>query len=434
MYLNNSPTKTTTMKLKWPVYIVLLYAAVLPAQQLKVLTAALEPLEFSKEGEKEFNDNWKAYEAISEKMQNGVNYDDLSVQDKEALDKVSEVHSDYWQVGTDGCSWYCGASVAQVSASSYLSAQGNTTYTPKNAHDFDYKSAWVEGVSGYGVGEYITYSFPQENPRITTISIVNGYVKSEKAWKANSRVKKLKMYLDDVPYAILVLEDKKAAHHFTVAPIGNGDRDNYDELSKLPDWTLKFEILEVYPGEKYEDTVISEIYFDGIDVHCFATGTLITMADVTKKAIEELSIGDEVLSYNASTHIYEASVIKELANSVHDRLITVIFDDQSSITCTTDHPFLTPKGSWVSFNPVKTIRDYNYDTVELLEVGTILLGENQSKKITSITKGVKEQTTYTIVELENGTSFIANGVVVGTEPVRQVKYCKDHLLQIKELD
>ena len=27
------------------------------------------------------------------------------------------------------------------------------------------------------------------------------------------------------------------------------------------------EILEVYPGASYDDTVIAELYFDGIDVH-----------------------------------------------------------------------------------------------------------------------------------------------------------------------
>jgi len=30
---------------------------------------------------------------------------------------------------------------------------------------------------------------------------------------------------------------------------------------------MKFEILEVFKGDKYDDTAISEIYFDGIDVH-----------------------------------------------------------------------------------------------------------------------------------------------------------------------
>jgi hypothetical protein len=37
--------------------------------------------------------------------------------------------------------------------------------------------------------------------------------------------------------------------------------------AEAPNWTLRFEILDVYPGEKYTDTVISELYFDGIDVH-----------------------------------------------------------------------------------------------------------------------------------------------------------------------
>jgi hypothetical protein len=30
---------------------------------------------------------------------------------------------------------------------------------------------------------------------------------------------------------------------------------------------LSFTILEVYPGERFDDTVITEIWFDGTDVH-----------------------------------------------------------------------------------------------------------------------------------------------------------------------
>ena len=49
---------------------------------------------------------------------------------------------------------------------------------------------------------------------------------------------------------------------FEIGTVGYGPR----TTNKDP-WTLKFEILDVYPGEKYDDTVISELYFDGIDVH-----------------------------------------------------------------------------------------------------------------------------------------------------------------------
>jgi hypothetical protein len=38
-------------------------------------------------------------------------------------------------------------------------------------------------------------------------------------------------------------------------------------MKKMPVWTMRFEIMDVYKGDKYDDTAITEIYFDGIDVH-----------------------------------------------------------------------------------------------------------------------------------------------------------------------
>ncbi|WP_375561180.1 hypothetical protein ACE193_01080 [Bernardetia sp. OM2101] len=174
----------------------------------------------------------------------------------------------YWDILGGGCSWYCGAGGDSLLASSYLKSNHKTIdYLPRNAYDLSYETAWVEGVKGDGIGESLTYSFPPSHPRITEIKIVNGYVKSEKAWKENSRVKQLKLYINDVPTALLNLEDNRNEQAFTVEPIGNSDRENFENLKDKPWWTLKFEITEVYKGEKYEDTAITEIYFDGIDVH-----------------------------------------------------------------------------------------------------------------------------------------------------------------------
>ncbi len=158
---------------------------------------------------------------------------------------------------SSSCSWYCGGRVDRVTASSYLSPQGRFSYKPEHAHDFDWESAWVEGVSGDGIGQYLLYEFPS-GPRVTTVNILNGYVKTSKAWKENSRVKKLKVYYNNTPIAILNLEDSRSLQSFDIGTVGR--------LEGRP-WTLKFEILEVYRGTKYRDTVISEIYFDGIDVH-----------------------------------------------------------------------------------------------------------------------------------------------------------------------
>ena len=155
------------------------------------------------------------------------------------------------------CSWYCGGQIDSVTASSALADR----YAAEKAHDFSIVTAWVEGAEGNGEGEHLRYSFPGTCPRITTVLIHNGYVKNWEVWRDNARVKRLLMYYNDEPYAILNLQDTMGLQSFDVGVLGYEDKDS------APAWSIKFEILEVYPGKKYEDTAITEIYFDGIDVH-----------------------------------------------------------------------------------------------------------------------------------------------------------------------
>ncbi|AXT49492.1 hypothetical protein D1818_01145 [Aquimarina sp. BL5] len=409
-------------------YIFLITAPILIAQDIKTLTPTIEDLShLSVAGETAFNRNLKACEAIWEKMENGVDYKDLTAVEKKAIDNVDETMVNYWDIEGQGCSWYCGGGPTTKTASSTLDLQGAINYKADNVHDLNYKNVWVEGVAGYGVGEYITYGFPQSSPRITEIVVVNGHVKSEKAWRNNSRVKKLKMYIKGTPYAILNLTDQRAAQHFKVDTIGFLDRNiDYIAAKKLPQWEMKFEILEVYPGEKYEDTVISEIYFDGIDVHCFAKGTMITMADHTQKPIESLALGDKILSYDLQTQQQFAAIIKEVANPVHDNLITISLEDGTSITCTKDHPLMSVTGTWLSYDPQKTKADYTYNSISKLQVGAMLLGVDKALKITAITTNDTTQSTYTIVTLDRGNTFYANGILVGTEELREEKACEKH--------
>ncbi len=173
----------------------------------------------------------------------------------------------YYDVLGLGCSWYCGGGEDTQTTSSELKSQGQNQYAAGNAHDLSYKTAWVEGAPGYGIGESLTYHFPPQTPRITKIIVVNGYVKAPKAWSENSRVKKLKFYINEKPIAILNLHDTRAEQTFTFEPIGISNRKDYKLLASMPPWTMKFEIVDVYKGEKYADTAITEIYFDGIDVH-----------------------------------------------------------------------------------------------------------------------------------------------------------------------
>jgi hypothetical protein len=158
------------------------------------------------------------------------------------------------------CSWYCGGGPDSVWASSTLKPVGEHRYDALQAHDLDYCNAWAEGVPGPGIGESLTYQFANDSPRLHTVSISNGLVTNERVWRANNRVRRLRVDENGVAVAILELTDSMADQRFKLARLF-GHRADGEPMR------LTFTILDVYPGERYDDTVITEIWFDGTDVH-----------------------------------------------------------------------------------------------------------------------------------------------------------------------
>ena len=176
-----------------------------------------------------------------------------------SLEKYGEDVESIWDIIGGGCSWYCAGGNYSVKASSSLQAEKGLVYKAENANDISYKTAWVEGRSDEGIGEYLEYYFKNNSPRVTKIIISNGYMKSETAWKNNNRVKKLKLYVNGNLYGVLNLDDSRTDQVFEIGTFGHNKNGK--------DLIFKFEILEVYKGDKFNDTAITEIYFDGIDVH-----------------------------------------------------------------------------------------------------------------------------------------------------------------------
>lgn len=389
-------------------------------QQIKELSPVLSTLiDKSEEEEKKYLRKLDSCNKIKKQFE-GKKYNKLTAKEKQIYDSCSIDRIEYWDVGNIGCSWYCGGGQDTATASSELNADKGITYYSSNTHDFSYKTAWIEGAEGYGIGEYLVYHFPPENPRITKIIIVNGYVKSEKLWNANSRVKKLKMYIDDEPFAILNLVDCRREQEFEFEPIGNRDRNNGNGLSNKPWWTMKFEIMEVYKGDLYNHTAITEIYYDGIDVHCFAAITPILMSDGSNKKIENIKQGDSIYSFNTASNQLFKTKVNKLITVKHSMLVKLTFEDRE-IICTADHPFYTINKQWASVAPEKSNSYYLQDSsvIELKTNDRILLSEkNKNSKLVKIEEIKVPQKTYTL-ELSNGDSYIANGLIVKTENIKK---------------
>lgn len=363
------------------------------------------------------NDYTKAEEAVWRKAidqyaktnTGELNYDSLSDFEKRMMDSLEMLYGPITQ-GTD-CSWYCGGGPYKVTASSYLKAQGTSTYIPDNLHDINLFTAWAPDTAGGVIGEKINFHFEPLSPRVNEVTIYNGYIKNQEVWQANSRAKRIKVYINNKPYAILELQDVTAAQSFKIDPVRSND--------STKDLVLTFEILDIYHGTKYKDLAISEINFSGLDVHCFAAGTNILMADKSVKNIELIKAGDSILTYNHSSQQLTKVAAAQLITARHANLIQLTFDDRS-ILVTDDHPFYTANKQWASVHPDKSNYAYVQEqAVKQLSIGDQIFVPADNKFITlkNIEPITGAQLTYTIATTE-GDSFIANGMLVKVEKVK----------------
>ena len=93
-----------------------------------------------------------------------------------------------------------GSQTIQIAASSAL-REGGTLHGPGNAFDGNWNTAWIEGVSGYGSGEYLVIGFPA-GTAIHGLGIAAGYHKSESLFWKNSAPKTLLVGTEDNCYRL----------------------------------------------------------------------------------------------------------------------------------------------------------------------------------------------------------------------------------------
>lgn len=156
--------------------------------------------------------------------------------------------------------------IKSITASSTL--PGN--YQVENLLDNDLSTAWVEGKDGSGVGTKITVELVEPSP-VIVVGLVNGYTKNETTYTRNNRIKKIRVEIfEEKGENSLTLteafEEVLPEHDFV--PI---DASNFGRLIDVPcdagdgffggsTKKVVLTILEVYPGTRYNDTCISEIF------------------------------------------------------------------------------------------------------------------------------------------------------------------------------
>ena len=137
-----------------------------------------------------------------------------------------------------------------ASASSIRLAVQSNTYYAVNAIDGKRSTAWIEGVDGPGIGEWIRFDFDREIV-IHRILIQPGYFKSPIIWAENNRLAVLTAQFSDGSSRDLPFADSMTSQKADVGAIKTR-------------W-VRFVIKSVYEGTTpgtTDDTALSEIAFE----------------------------------------------------------------------------------------------------------------------------------------------------------------------------
>lgn len=149
----------------------------------------------------------------------------------------------------------------QVSASSYFWNEfyenKNISYKPEMVLDARPRTSWIEGVDGSGSGEWIQLNFGK-NINVDNIYILNGLGDvTGKYYYKNHRVKKMLLEFSDGEEQIIELED-------------NFIREQEIKIDDKITSYIKFTILDVYSGSKYDDTCIGSISINNPRIHNYS--------------------------------------------------------------------------------------------------------------------------------------------------------------------
>ncbi len=133
-----------------------------------------------------------------------------------------------------------------ASASSVRLAVQSNTYYPANAIDGKRSTAWIEGVDGVGIGEWIQFDFDREI-NVHRILIQPGYFKSPAIWAQNNRLATVKAMFSDGSSRELSFENIMQSQKVDVGSIKTR-------------W-VRLVIESVYYGTD-PDTAVSEVAFE----------------------------------------------------------------------------------------------------------------------------------------------------------------------------
>jgi hypothetical protein len=161
-----------------------------------------------------------------------------------------------------------------VNASTAKPSEGKFSYSIKNIQDSNLNTAWVFKPDNALRNCYFEFDFrfPKNTSYAGTYqfqgicNVFNGYCKSLKTWTENSRVKRLLVYYNGKPFCYVNLLNTWHFQRFDLSKFfkNNRNKENLNAKYEIKNGDkLKFKVVDIYKGSKFNDIAISEFLCEG---------------------------------------------------------------------------------------------------------------------------------------------------------------------------
>lgn len=169
--------------------------------------------------------------------------------------------------------------------------------------------------------------------------------------------------------------------------------------------------LELTPGTDDNESVFEEVTYIGLDPEkvsggCFAPGSKVLLSDYTEINIEDIKVGDSIISYNELFKTYESDIVYRITQYDNKHVVDIIFSDGTLITMTPSHPIYTNEG-WVALDIDEAWREHNV-LVNKLRIGQYI---NNKQIVNIIDNNIVLDKVYNL-SVANNHTYVVNNVPV----------------------
>lgn len=146
----------------------------------------------------------------------------------------------------------------EIGTTAKAEPSGTDNFEPKNLLDGNMKTCWMSPNDGKNEKIEIVIDLEEvediKSATLTKINFFSGWRKDYHTWKEYSRIKKLNMMVNDMPYAEIIFEDTYKEQSIDLEKF---------KIDRTRRSRIRFQVVDTYPGSKQNKVAISDIELVG---------------------------------------------------------------------------------------------------------------------------------------------------------------------------